>query len=530
MTKSREIILNPRQADLLWNGRDRDMPLSQLRARMGGRSLGESPADLAKAMQPRSNGRRRVLPNIWTTFEGRGQPRQGFLSVEVMRACYLRSEVIRACVDTLVELVCSVDWSIRPVDEEHTRWLKKRRPEEYRDQQKRITWAETFFRKPNSYQTLDDFHRIWLRDVLIYDEAYYEIVRAEVDGRSLPVELGIIAGDTIEIESDEAGVPIRYWQSYNVLGNVSFEPWEVCRIRLTPVSWSPYGVSPIETAHISIACDLNANRYNSAYFEKNGIPPALLAVMGLGSREFRQLMQRMRQTSIDNPWNIHAFRAPTNPDGSQKQIFDLVPMSQISNKDMQFTELLTHVVRRITMLYRISPSQIGFTDEITGGIGSGVAETQVDLMESKGVAPLLRKIEEAHTDGVLHGVLGWEDLEFAFIQSSTPREQQERANDMQELTSSAMTINEFRSKWGGRDGVDWGDLPLAPPQGWQPPMTPDQMQQQLMQAQGGMGQPGGQPQPDDQQAPTPGGDGKPPSPPDPAAMEKSGDRRIVIRW
>jgi phage portal protein BeeE len=350
------VTLTPRQAELLWHGHDRDAPLSQLQRRGSLRPVYSGGA-LAKAMdpQPRSNGRRRVLPNIWTTFEGRGQPRQGFLSPEVMRACYLRSEVIRACVDTLVELVCAVDWSVRPCDEEHTRWLKKRRPEEYKDQQKRITWAESFFRHPNSYQTLDDFHRIWLRDLLIYDEGYYEIVRAEIDGRSLPVELGIIAGDTMEIESDDAGVPIRYWQSYNVLGHVSFEPWEVCRIRLNPVSWSPYGVSPIETAHVSIACDLNANRYNSAYFEKNGIPPALLAVMGLGSGEYRKLMQRMRQTSIDNPWNLHAFRAPTNPDGSQKQVFDLVPLSQISNRDMQFTELLTHVVRRITMLYRISP-------------------------------------------------------------------------------------------------------------------------------------------------------------------------------
>lgn len=511
----------PRGAsERVWGDSDWDLPIAAL-------------APLRKAMavdKGREMGRRRILPNIWTTFEGRGQPRQGFLSTEVMRACYIRSEIIRACVDTLVELVCAVPWAVRPCDEEHSRWLKKRRPEEYHDQQQRISWVEKFFRHPNSYQTLSDFHRIWLRDLLIYDEAYYEIVRAEVDGRSLPIELGIIAGDTMEIESDTAGVPVRYWQSYNVLGVIPFDPWEVCRIRLNPVSWSPYGLSPIETAHVSIACDLNANRYNSAFFEKNGIPPALLAVMGLSSAEYRKLTTKMRQTSVDNPWNIHAFRAPTNPDGTKREIFDLIPLSQVSNKDMQFNELLTHVVRRITMLYRISPSQIGFTDEVTGGIGSGVAETQVDLMESKGVAPLLSLVSQAHTNSLIHGACGWEDLEFAFIQSSTPGEQQERANDFQELTSSVMTINEFRGKWGGREGVDWGDLPLAPPQGWQPPMSPDQMQQQLAGAMGGGGAPG-QPDPTQGQPdPTQGaGEPQPAQPAQPPEMAKSGDRRIVIR-
>jgi hypothetical protein len=353
-----------------------------------------------------------------------------------------------------------------------------------------------------------------------------------------------VAGDTVEIDCDETGLPLAYWQSYNVVTNVDFNLDELAYIRLNPVSWSPYGVSPIETAYVSIASDLNANKYNASYFEKNGIPPALLAVMGLSSAEFRSLLSQMRTTSQDNPWNIHAFRAPRDADGKSQQVFDLVPLSTVSNKEMQFTELLTHVVRRITMLYRISPSQIGFTDEVTGGIGSGVAETQVDLMESKGVAPLLRKLSETHTEKVIHGCCGWDDLEFAFTQSQTPGEQQEYQRDAGEVTMGAMTVNELRSKWGGRDSVDWGDLPLSPPQGWSPPMTPEQQMQQMQQAQMGGGdpnQPPGQPgQPPEQQAGPPGlTPGQPPTPPgpptqgmaEPPDMNKSADeKRIIIRW
>lgn len=514
--------LTRRQVDYISHSADVDMPVSQARS-------------LAKrawaGVEHQQGRRRRTTPNVWTTFEGRGQPRQGFLSTETMRLVYLRSEVVRACIDTLVELVCGCDWTIRAVDEERAKWMRDRRPEEYLDQKKRTRWLEKFFRKPAPHHSLDGFHRLVLRDMLIYDAGAYEIVTAEVNGRRLPLELGATAGDTIEIDCDESGIPLAYWQSYNVVSNIDFTTEELAYIKLNPVSWSPYGVSPIETAYVSIASDLNANKYNASYFEKNGIPPALLAVMGLSSAEFRSLMSQMRQTSQDNPWNIHAFRAARDAEGKSQQVFDLVPLSTVSNKEMQFTELLTHVVRRITMLYRISPSQIGFTDEVTGGIGSGVAETQVDLMESKGVAPLLRTLSETHTEMVIHGCCGWTDLEFAFTQSQTPAEQQEYQRDAGEVTMGAMTINELRSKHGGRDAVAWGDQPLTPTVSYQPPMSPEQMQQQMMQAQMGMGGPPGA---DPNQPPGP--PAPPPGPPTDGAAEQpglnksAGDRRIVVRW
>jgi phage portal protein BeeE len=523
--------LTRRQSAYLAHSPDFDLTLSEARrlAKRAGTGL------------PHDEGRRRrTTPNIWTTFEGRGQPRQGFLSTEVMRMVYLRSEVVRACVDTLVELVCGCDWAIQPKDEERAKWMRGRKPDEYRDQKKRIRWLEKFFGKPNTHETLDAFHRVLLRDLLIYDAGAYEVVKASVKGRLLPLELGGVAGDTVEIECSETGIPMRYWQSYNTKINVDFELDELAYIKLNPVSWSPYGVSPIETAYVSIASDLNANKYNAQFFEKNGIPPALLAVMGLSGNEFKHLMAQMRQTSRDNPWNIHAFRAGRDAEGKSQQVFELVPLSQISNKEMQFTELLTHVVRRITMLYRISPSQIGFTDEVTGGIGSGVAETQVDLMESKGVAPLLKKLEETHTEEVIERVCGWGDLEFKFVQSQTPKEQQEYQRDAGEVTMGAMTINELRSKWGGREAVDWGDLPLQPPPGWQPPMSPEQMQQQMMQAQMGMGGPMPGQDPTQQNSGAPGmTPGQPPTPPGPPTegmaqqegLNKSaGEKRIVIRW
>lgn len=477
--------------------------------------------DLLKAIERQQGHRKRTVGNIFTTLRGKAQPRQGFLSVEVLRAIYLRSELVRACVDTLIEFVSAVDWTIRPVDEDRTKWLKKRKPDDYMDQQKRISWLKEFFKRPNSFENLNNFHRRVLRDLLIFDAGAYEIVTADYpEGGRLPLELGGVAGDTVEIETDDQGMPISYHQSYNVLNNVEFDTGELAYMMLNPCSWQPYGISPIETAYVSIAADLNASKYNSDLFAKNNIPPALLAVLGVSQTEFRSIMSQLRQTSGDNPHNIHAFRAQRSPDGNAQKVFDMIPLNQVSNKEMQFNELLQLCMNRICMMYRVTPSQIGFTEQVAGGIGSGVAETQENLAQNKGVAPLLKALSEVHTWNVIGGVCGWEDLEFAFVESNTPQEQADYQRSTQEVQSGVQTVNEFRSRWGGRKPVSWGDLPLQPPPGWQPPMSPQQLQQQAMQQAMGGGMPGQQPS-----AP-----GQPPGQPgqQPPQFQKSAEKRIII--
>ena len=420
--------------------------------------------------------RKRTTPNIFTTLSGRAQPRQGFLPVEVLRAIYIKSDLVRACVDLLIEVVCSCQWTVKPIDAERSRRLKKENPEKYADQQKRIKWAKEFFTRPNGYENLDLFHRKLLRDLLIYDAAAYEIVIADYgDDRRFPVEIGVVAGDTIEIETDEHAIPTGYWQSYNVLHKVAYDFQELAYLQLNPVSWQPYGISPIESAYIQIASDLNANQHNADYFAKNGIPPGLLAVLGVSESEFRKIMSQLRVASSDNPHNIHGFRAQRNPDGSAQKVFEYMPLNQMSNRDMQFAELMRNCVTRVTMSYKVTPSQIGFTDETVGGIGSGVAETQENLYQNKGVAPLLRSLSQSHTFNILHSVCGWTDLEFTYEMSNTPQEVAEYGRSLQEVQAGVATINEHRLKFGGRDPVSWGDQPLQRPQ----PDPNDQMQQQL---------------------------------------------------
>jgi phage portal protein BeeE len=260
-------------------------------------------------------------------------------------------------------------------------------------------------------------------------------------------------------------------------------------VSLNPSSWSCYGLSPIEVANIQIASDMAANQYNADVFSKNNIPPGILAVMGTSEPEFRRLMAQLRGVSADNPHNIHAMRAPRSEDGAKK-LFEYVPLQNTTNREMQYKELLEQTVTRICMVYGVTPSQIGFTEGVTGGIGSGVAETQVDLTQNKGVAPLLQAIADCHNDKVIEA-MGWGDLEFAYTQSGTPSQQKEREDDRADVQGGMMTQNEYRAKYG-MTAVDWGDLPVLPPPGWQPPMSPEQMQQQMM-MQGMGGQPGQDP-------------------------------------
>jgi Phage portal protein len=470
---------------------------------------------LNKSLQQEAR-RKRTVSNNFATISGRATPRQGYLPVELLRLIYVRSELVRACIDTLIELVSACEWVIRPINADKK--LKQKNPQKHADQQKRIEWATEFFTRPSNHEDLESFHRKLLRDLLIYDAGAYEIVTARYDnGARLPIELGLVPGDTVEIECDRQGIPEQYWQSYNVLQNVEFEEDELAYLMLNPVSWQPYGLSPIETWLTSISCDLNSGKYNSKFFEGDGIPPGLLAIMGVSKEEYTRAVGQMRKTSADNPWNIHTFRASRSADGTAQKPFEYIPLGQ-TNNDMQFAELMRLCVTRVCMAYKVSPSSIGFTDEVAGGIGSGAADTQSDLMQDKGVAPILRKLSRTHTFNVLHKICGWTDLEFAFVQTNTPQEKQSFDRSLQELGQGVRSINEHRSEFGGRSSVDWGELPTVQLPYWQAPATPQQLQQQAMQMQ--MGAPPGQPPGHPPNNQPPGQNPiAPPSPPSP--LQKS---------
>lgn len=447
---------------------------------------------LRKAGDRASASRKRSVSSQYMNMRGGKQHRQGVLSLESLRRAAERSDVIFTCQKTLIEFCLSADWVIRPKDEDKAKWMQQRKPEAHLQQKNRIAWLEGFFKKPNQWENYNTFHRKLLKDLLTYDAGSYEVVYADFDNGRLPVELGIVPGDTIEIETDECGIPIKYWQSYNVLAPIEFATDEIAYISLNPSSWSPYGLSPIEVACIQIASDMAANQYNADVFSKNNIPPGILAVMGTSEPEFRRLIAQLRGVSADNPHNIHAMRAPRSEDGAKK-LFEYVPLQNTTNREMQYKELLEQTVTRICMVYGVTPSQIGFTEGVTGGIGSGVAETQVDLTQNKGVAPLLQAIADCHNDKVIEA-MDWGDLEFAYTQSGTPAQQKEREDDRADVQNGTLTQNEYRAKYG-RESVDWGDLPVLAPQGWQPPMSPQQMQQQMMQQ--GMGQDPAQQMPQD---------------------------------
>jgi hypothetical protein len=180
---------------------------------------------------------------------------------------------------------------------------------------------------------------------------------------------------------------------------------------------------------------------------------------------------------------------------------------------MQFSELLNLSVRRICMAFKVSPSMVGYTDDIRGGIGSGIAETQENLTKNTAIGPILKLLEDIYTEDILHEICGWEDIKFGFVQKGTPEEELEYQHDQSEVQTGTMTVNEFRSKWGGRKPVDWGDQPFSPTVGYQPPLSQEQMAQQ-MQQQAMAQQQGGDPQ----QAP----------PQQDPQMAKSADRRIIV--
>lgn len=228
----------------------------------------------------------------------------------------------------------------------------------------------------------------------------------------------------------------------------------------------------------------------------------------------------MRQTKADNPHNIMAFRGQRAPDGQAQEAFQYIPLTHNHN-DMQFTQLVNLCLQRICMAYKTSPSQIGFTESLPGGIGNGVADSQDSSYKSKAIAPVLKKLSECHTVDVVQDICGWHDLEFAYISKNTPEQQAEYQRDFQEFQQGVMTANEFREKYDKGDPVDWGNFPVNQYPYFQSPEQKMQQQQQMMMA-------AQQPQPGEEGGDSGGGGGQPPQqePKPPKNLQKS----IIIHF
>lgn len=446
------------------------------------------PAEVFKAVQSSlqpQNQRGLVFENRRqrnAQFIQKGLTKPGKISYDTLRRSANSVHVVRICINTLKEKITKTKWVIQPVDQ-----LERKKGAD----DPRIKEVTELLKHPNpNNETFRSMLDKILEDLLVLDTVTIEKTRYQ-DGQL--AELYHVDASTIRPVLDEHGnmdmdipldtktrgrveLPTSYIQ---VMDNSQYGGPESGEI---VAAWPKrdmicfhahpqgamegygYGLSPIESVLSVVANILNADNYNSTYFEEGSFPPIILHLVGkINQRDLEAFREYMLQELTGN------FHRPAVTAGENKP--EVINLKGQTNRDMEFMEYQLWLAKLCCAAFGLMPQDIGLSDDVGG---KNVSETQKDLSEGKGYGSILDLIRSVINDQVLND-LGYDDLEFDWAAPDSMEPDIASTMYDRDLKNGTRTINEIRQKMGETPYGEWADEPmLLTGDGYQP-LDPDEL-------------------------------------------------------
>lgn len=401
------------------------------------------------------------------TFIRKGLTKPGKISYDTLRRSANSVHVVRICINVLKEKITKTKWVVQPIDQ-----LKRKKAGD----DSRIEEITEILKSPNTngetFRTLLD--KI-LEDLLVLDSVSIEKTRYP-DGKL--AELYFVDSASIRPVFDEFGnmdvpiplktkdkgtieLPASYVQ---VLDNSQYggpESGEIIAawpkrdfiyFHMHPqgsMDGFGYGLSPIEGVLSVVANLLNADNYNSTYFEEGSFPPIILQVVGqMNQRDLEAFREYMIQELTGN------FHRPAIMAGKEKaEVLDLKGMS---NRDMEFMEYFIILAKLLCAAYGLSPQDIGLTDDVN----RATADVMKDLSEGKGYGSILALLKEVINREILWSDFGYKDLEFEWVSPDSTEPDIASGIYDKALRNGTLTLNEVRQKIGETPYGEWADKPM----------------------------------------------------------------------
>lgn len=285
------------------------------------------------------------------------------------------SEFIRTAHNILKDDVSGAEWAIVPFNKDGTRVSKRL--------QKEIT---QLFLEPDEGHSFKSFVEPYVEDILTLDAGSIEKDRS-LDQRLR--QLHIADGGEIKVNAFWDGDPDepRYFWYPGNQERAAFRNRDFIYTMSNSVSYSPLGISPLETLRMSIDALLYGDDYNSRQL-KGAAPDG---VMDLG--------EGAGQDQVDD------FRAYWSAEIAGKGAIGFIGGTsgakfinfRGTNRDMQYLEWLVWLARKVAMVYGLSPQDFGLTMDIN----RANAEQQAENSESRGARPLLSLVQDELTRKVV---------------------------------------------------------------------------------------------------------------------------------
>lgn len=301
--------------------------------------------------------------------------RVGKANVNAFRQWARGSEFIRTAHNILKDDVSGAEWSIVQFDKDGPKPAKRL--------QREIT---RLFLEPDEGHSFKSFIEPYVEDILTLDAGSIEKDRS-LDGRLR--QLHIADGGEIKVNAFWDGDPdeSRYFWYPGNQEKASFKNRDFIYTMSNAVSYSPLGISPLETLKLSIEALLYGDDYNSR--QLRGAAPD--GVMDLGEGADQDSIDDFREYWMAEIAGKGAIGFIGGTSGAKFINF------RSSNREMQYIEWLVWLARKVAIVYGLSPQDFGLTMDIN----RANAEQQSEHSEARGARPLLSLVQDELTRKVV---------------------------------------------------------------------------------------------------------------------------------
>ena len=411
-------------------------------------------------------GRQAIYPQ-WFFSARLGQPRG--VDTQKLRN-FAQSAWVQMVLNTFKKQIYSMEWEIVNADEK-----------DKTDNSEKIKRVTEFFNNINvNNDSINNIDSEIITDVAEIDAGCYnyvytansydigEIPIYDMVGRIVGGEPGLVLKpfgkrELVQIKTADSATflkqvdlhknLIKYYQysfKHPRLNPTPFEKAEISYVMMNRRSYSVYGFSPIQSLQQVLELLIQGTRYNKDVYTNNAIPDILATLPKLPAPELKKLKRLWNNEFKGKPHQIGFVNFP---------IENFHKLAE-SNRDLEWLDGQKWYFKLVFALFGVSPTEAGFFENANKSNDSGQEKVTV----RNALRPYIKVVENNHNNYSIKEFLQEEKpgIKFQYKLKDDILEKIEFEQDMLELDHKTLTINEFRKK-KGREDVEWGDKPVAPP-------------------------------------------------------------------
>jgi hypothetical protein len=339
---------------------------------------------------------------------------------------FAETPIARKAINTIKDRVAGMNWRIQPrrgrvLDEE---------------MQQRIQVLTETLEQPNPDDSFRSFAEQVLEDIIV---GGYGAVELRLTGdNEKPLTLYPVDGATIQMRADWNGKPdsIRYVQMTSAVGTAQrteLNDNELSYIRLNTRSYTPFGLGRLEVAFETIHEFLGAHRF-AAKLASNSVVQYAIWMQELDPGQHERLI-RWWQDEIEGTGRVPIITAENKP--------EVLRFGVGTDADLRLA-WQEFLIRVIASAFDLPPLFLG----VEADVNRSTAQELTDSAFRTAIVPTARLLSEHITRDAIAKRLGWDDLEFVFLDlDATDPMEQAQINQIL-LSSGVLTVNEARAARG----------------------------------------------------------------------------------